>query len=170
MRVTVSDALLDESGSKLSKVAATSLVMGVTRGSSDAYFFVVLPPSAEYGLTCKTLCPLSSSVKGCVPFFSLRLGIAHNALCTRSLRRFGSQVARLAISSRVSHSGTSAARRSSPLRGSPPYSGAKSPGWHLVPEWWTAVRWLPVHTRIAAARFEVRGQYPADYLAGTVCR
>ena len=32
-----SDASLDESGSKLSKVAATSLLMGVTRGSSDAY-------------------------------------------------------------------------------------------------------------------------------------
>ena len=37
MRVTVNDASLGESGSKLLKVAATSLLYGVTRGSSDAY-------------------------------------------------------------------------------------------------------------------------------------
>ena len=35
--MTVNDASLGESGSKLSKVAATSLLMGVTRGSSEAY-------------------------------------------------------------------------------------------------------------------------------------
>ena len=35
--MTVSGASLDESGSKLSKVAATSLLMGVTRASSEAY-------------------------------------------------------------------------------------------------------------------------------------
>ena len=35
--MTVNDASLNESGSKLSKVAATSLLMGVTRGSSEAY-------------------------------------------------------------------------------------------------------------------------------------
>ena len=35
--MTVNDASLSESGSKLSKVAATSLLMGVTRGSSEAY-------------------------------------------------------------------------------------------------------------------------------------
>ena len=37
--MTVNDASLGESGSKLSKVAATSLLMGVTRGSSEAYLF-----------------------------------------------------------------------------------------------------------------------------------
>ena len=37
MRVTVNDASLGESGSKLSKVAATSLLLHVTRGSSEAY-------------------------------------------------------------------------------------------------------------------------------------
>ena len=37
--MTVNDASLGESGSKLSKVAATSLLMGVTRGSSEAYVF-----------------------------------------------------------------------------------------------------------------------------------
>ena len=35
--MTVNDASLGESGSKLSKVAATSLLMGVTRASSEAY-------------------------------------------------------------------------------------------------------------------------------------
>ena len=35
--MTVNDASLNESGSKLSKVAATSLLLGVTRGSSEAY-------------------------------------------------------------------------------------------------------------------------------------
>ena len=38
--MTVNDASLGESGSKLSKVAATSLLMGVTRASSEAYFLV----------------------------------------------------------------------------------------------------------------------------------
>ncbi len=37
MRVTVNDASLGESGGKLSKVAATSLLLHVTRGSSEAY-------------------------------------------------------------------------------------------------------------------------------------
>ena len=36
--MTVNDASLNESGSKLSKVAATLLLMGVTRASSEAYF------------------------------------------------------------------------------------------------------------------------------------
>ena len=40
--MTVNDASLGESGSKLSKVAATSLLMGVTRASSEAYFFIIL--------------------------------------------------------------------------------------------------------------------------------
>ena len=35
--MTVNDASLGESGSKLSKVAANSLLMGVTRASSEAY-------------------------------------------------------------------------------------------------------------------------------------
>ena len=35
--MTVNDASLGESGSKLSKFAATSLLMGVTRASSEAY-------------------------------------------------------------------------------------------------------------------------------------
>ena len=35
--MTVNDASLGESGSKLSKVAVTSLLMGVTRASSEAY-------------------------------------------------------------------------------------------------------------------------------------
>jgi len=35
--VTVNDTSLDESGSKLLKVAATSLLLDVTRGSSEAY-------------------------------------------------------------------------------------------------------------------------------------
>ena len=39
--MTVNDASLGESGSKLSKVAATSLLMGVTRASSEAYREVV---------------------------------------------------------------------------------------------------------------------------------
>ena len=37
MRVTVNDASLGESGSKLLKVAATSLLYGVTRSLSEAY-------------------------------------------------------------------------------------------------------------------------------------
>ena len=37
LSVTVSDASLDESGSNLSKIAATSLLLGVTRTSSEAY-------------------------------------------------------------------------------------------------------------------------------------
>ena len=41
MRVTVNDASLGESGSKLSKVAATSLLLHVTRGSSEAYDLTV---------------------------------------------------------------------------------------------------------------------------------
>ena len=35
--MTVSGASLDESGSNLSKIAATSLLLGVTRDSSEAY-------------------------------------------------------------------------------------------------------------------------------------
>ena len=38
--MTVNDASLGESGSKLSKVATTSLLMGVTRASSEAYVIV----------------------------------------------------------------------------------------------------------------------------------
>ena len=41
--MTVNDASLNESGSKLSKVAATSLLMGVTRASSEAYDSIPLP-------------------------------------------------------------------------------------------------------------------------------
>ena len=51
--MTVNDASLGESGSKLSKVAATSLLMGVTRASSEAYIFAVIYD--EYG------CPIKSS-------------------------------------------------------------------------------------------------------------
>ena len=40
--MTVNDASLGESGSKLSKVAATSLLMGVTRASSEAYMVVFI--------------------------------------------------------------------------------------------------------------------------------
>ena len=36
-QVTVSDASLDESGSNFAIVAATSLLLGVTRTSSEAY-------------------------------------------------------------------------------------------------------------------------------------
>ena len=39
--MTVNDASLGESGSKLSKVAATSLLMGVTRASSEAYVTIM---------------------------------------------------------------------------------------------------------------------------------
>ena len=35
--MTVSDMLLDESGSNFAIVAATSLLLDVTRGSSEAY-------------------------------------------------------------------------------------------------------------------------------------
>ena len=41
--MTVNDASLGESGSKLSKVAATSLLMGVTRASSEAYVLAFRP-------------------------------------------------------------------------------------------------------------------------------
>ena len=41
--MTVNDASLGESGSKLSKVAATSLLMGVTRASSEAYGASTVP-------------------------------------------------------------------------------------------------------------------------------
>ena len=49
MRVTVNDASLGESGSKLSKVAATSLLMGVTRGSSDAYILNKMEVTIAFG-------------------------------------------------------------------------------------------------------------------------
>ena len=42
--MTVNDASLGESGSKLSKVAATSLLMGVTRASSEAYSELGISP------------------------------------------------------------------------------------------------------------------------------
>ena len=44
--MTVNDASLGERGSKLSKVAATSLLMGVTRASSEAYLTKAFPSMA----------------------------------------------------------------------------------------------------------------------------
>ena len=56
--MTVNDASLGESGSKLSKVAATSLLMGVTRASSEAY---ALPPTWFIGFMRARLWTLSAS-------------------------------------------------------------------------------------------------------------
>ena len=50
--MTVNDASLGESGSKLSKVAATSLVMGVTRGSSDAYIGMIKHRATPFRDAC----------------------------------------------------------------------------------------------------------------------
>ena len=51
--MTVSGASLDESGSKISKIAATSLLLGVTRTSSEAYSV-----TDEYG-TRSTFVPVA---------------------------------------------------------------------------------------------------------------
>ena len=46
--MTVSDISLDESGSNSAKVAATSLLLRVTRGSSDAYIDIGLFWKSEF--------------------------------------------------------------------------------------------------------------------------
>lgn len=46
----VSDMSLDESGSNSAKVAATSLLLRVTRGSSDAYFNIPIIPDPVYAV------------------------------------------------------------------------------------------------------------------------
>ena len=78
--MTVSDASLDESGSNLSKIAATSLLLGVTRTSSEAYvttasaFFIFatilfcLP--AEYIILSKVLTMFTFALAGTTILFA----------------------------------------------------------------------------------------------------
>ena len=69
--MTVNDASLGESGSKLSKVAATSLLMGVTRASSEAYV------NSECKLSIKYDCQFAHEGRLLVTLVSRNARFAH---------------------------------------------------------------------------------------------